>query len=542
MNVKMNVKRNVNRMIFSVLLVLALTMAAWGAADATSPPAQPEFALRAIPKTTITVDSGRDIDTSLSKTCVSDSPCTLRRAIVQARNIPDSERPVLIAFDIPATAQEGYDAALNIWKIEILSTSDLSVFRRLNGQIIIDGSTQTGGRTAGPKIFLVGPGTGSKDGLIVGDVAGDDAHEIRGLGFQNFKTHMYINTDSNLIEDNWFGLSDDGTEPFLRDDEPENGSGNAAISLASGSETNLIQNNVFLGLAGVAAAIRGDGNGFENNFIGTNGDGLVTGKQTDPSLVCTPVDWLGGGGISIDGQNHMIKNNIFAGLRLEVSIWSLQADTIRVGGGEGHSIEGNSIGVDAGDNRVGVCGRGIYLSDSPENLQVSDNEIAEPGLSAISLNGILYNANTLRRNTIRKTAAWPEIEGNPKPEDAIQLGTSLPDAFENFQPAQVTQINGTQVSGTYGSGSPCPNCEIEIFLDDTDGVVEALRSLAVVTADSNGNWSATLPNALTKNQGLRTTSTTAVYNTIPNMHAGTTTGLSTLYKAGIQRYIPVLLR
>ena len=41
--------------------------------------------------------------------------------------------------------------------------------------------------------------------------AGNDGHVIRGLGFQNFGTHMFVNTDNNLIENNWFGLNDDGT-------------------------------------------------------------------------------------------------------------------------------------------------------------------------------------------------------------------------------------------------------------------------------------------------------------------------------------------
>ena len=119
---------------------------------------------------------------------------------------------------------------------------------------------------------------------------------------------------------------------------------------------------------------------------------------------------------------------------------------------------------------------------------------------------------------------------------------SLPDAFRNFKPAAVTTINGVKVSGTNGANSLCPNCIIEIFLDDTDAITETLRSLAVVTANASGNWSATLPSALTSSQGLRTTSTTAQNNTITGMSLGTTTGLSKLYLPESKIYLPLVIR
>lgn len=531
--------------IFSLLAALSLSMlplAGQGsrvsAAD-TAPRHE-----TASPVTVITVDSGTDPDTSKSKTCVSDTPCTLRRAIVQARGLSAAERPVLIQFDIPQDAHEGYDSTLGIWKIQVQSTSDPSVFRSLDGgQVTIDGSTQPGGATSGPKIFIVGPSTGSRDGLLVGANAagGHDGNTIRGLAFQNFKTHLTVNSNDNLIEDNWFGLSDDGTTPYLRNDDPQDGSGSAGVALSAGVSGNTIQNNIFLGFDGVAAALRGDDNTFTGNYVGTPADGIIRGKQSDPSLICTSVDWLGGGGISMEGNNHTITNNVFAGLRQEIFHISTQPDAIRVTG-TGHLIANNQIGVDAADVQVGVCGRGVYLSDSPKKVQVTGNTIANSGLSGISLNGALYDENTLRSNLIIQEADWPFVQGSLKGEDAIQLGPGLPDDFEHFRPAEVLSIDGTTVSGSSGTNSPCPNCTIEIFLDDTDAVTETLQVLTTAVADANGNWSATLPFELSASQGLRTTSTTAQYNTIPYMHAGTTTGLSTLYVSGYEIYLPLILR
>ena len=496
------------------------------------------------PVTVITVNSGTDPDNSKSKKCSTATPCTLRRAIVQARALSAGERPVLINFNIPATPAEGYDSGLKIWKIHPLKTSDPSVFRRLEGgQITIDGSTQPGGRADGPKIVIVGPDTGNKDGLIVGvnNSGSHDGNVIRGLAFQNFKTHLIINSNDNTVENNWFGLADNGTDVFLRDDEPEDGSGSAGVALSAGVEDNVVQNNVFLGFDGVAAALRGERNTFSENFVGTTAAGTVPGKQTEPDLICTTVDWLGGGGISLEGEKQTVTENVFAGLRQEIFQISTQPDAIRSAGSK-HTIQYNVIGMDENGAEVGVCGRGIYLISSPQDVQVLHNMIVNPGLSGISLNGVLYDANTLRGNGITRSGSWPQVEGNPKAEDAIQLGPSLPDAFVDFQPAKITAINGLTVSGTSGSGSPCPKCTIEVFLDDIDGVVEAQPLTVVATADSSGNWTARLSFPLAPGYGLRTTSTTARYNTIPHMSAGTTTGLSVLYRPANNVYLPSILR
>ncbi len=493
--------------------------------------------------TVITVTSGRDLDTSQSTTC-STTPCTLRRAIVQARNVTAGQRPVLIKFNIPTTETQSYSSTLGIWHIYLLSTSDASVLRRLNGDIIIDGTTQPSW-SATPKIFLVGPGTGQKDGLIVGDAPSNNDHVIKGLGFQNFKTHIYVNSSNNVMEDNWFGLSDDGTGIVLRGGIDDDGSGNTGIAVMDSANNNVIQHNVFAGIAGVAAALNGNYTTFANNYVGTTANGSVPGKQTDPTLVCTQWDWQGGSGLSVSGNHNSIEGNIFAGLRIAVVPPTIQADTIRLGG-DYHTIQNNKIGVDSTGAEIGVCGRGIFLQSSTKFNQVISNTIVNPGLSAISLNDTpvvpTSDANTLRTNTIKKTTSWGAGASGDNPEDAIQVTKSMRDSFRNFNPAKVTTINGTAINGVSGDSSACPNCVVELFLDDTDTITEALQSLAVVTAFADGSWSATLPFELSANQGVRTTSTTAQPNTISGMSAGTTTGLSPLYGVQYNVYLPLVKR
>ena len=212
--------------------------------------------------------------------------------------------------------------------------------------------------------------------------------------------------------------------------------------MGAGASNNVISENVFLGFDGNAVALHGDENSFFLNYVGTNAQGNVPAKQTDPDLVCGPVDWLGGGGISLEGDGHDVEGNIFAGLRQQISSTATQPDAIHVlSNTKDHTIESNLIGVDLAGEYVGVCGRGIYLAE-PKGVLVEANTIVNPGMSAISLNGAGYDANELRANMIIQETPWPQDDFNPEPENAIQLGPLLPDGLQNFSPDNVTKIEG----------------------------------------------------------------------------------------------------
>lgn len=537
----------------AILASLAIVISVGTAtmATAASPPAASEEVRPAL--TTITVDTSRDFNTSKSEICTGEpvNECSLRRAIVEART---ASKPVIIKFNIP-TSDPGYDSSLKVWVLEIKkSTSDIFTFRRLNGQITIDGTTQPNGRAVGPKIFLRSPDP-QKDGLLVGDVAGDDEHTIRGLGFQNFRTHILLNTDNNVIEDNWFGLTEDGNGIYVRNNNLEDGSGSAGIGFAggaTGAEDTIVRRNVFAGFDGVAAAIRGNRNQFVNNLVGTRADGTI--PNVGAGQRCQNGTWLGGGGISVEGGGsspgnaHIVRDNTFAGLRQEIFVKSTQPDAIRVEG-DYYEVRANRIGVDGNGKPEYVCGRGVLLlgANTPEHTLVAENTIVNPGMSGISVNGKLTDANTLTKNVIIQDGAWPKNEDDLKiePESAIQMGPEVPDALSQFLPAKITKIDGKEVSGTAGTGSPCGGCTIELFLDDTDNVTEAKAFLATATAAASGQWSVTLPAALKPGEGLRTTSTTTAPGVIAGMSAGTTTKLSEgndgLYTGAQKVMLPCIL-
>jgi hypothetical protein len=512
-----------------LFIVLVMTAAAVAQGPA------PELA------TTITItDSSDDYNDGYSTKCSDVAPgeCTLRRAINQAYAAGD--RPVYINFDIP-TSDPGYDPGLGVWKITLTGSTAYDL-RELNGQTFLDGTTQSGGRSDGPKIIVDGQGS-KNNGLILRN----NDNTVRGLAMQNFlNSHITLSSDGNTVWDCWFGLSDDGTTLSSGNDTtPEGGSG---VALAATADLNTIRDNVFAGFFETAAAIRGNNNLFTGNRVGTRADGTVPIPAQYDKHPCLPGAWNGGVGITVADDNNQIggptvaDGNVFAGLFLDASASSTQAPAMDVSG-DGHLIQNNVIGLDANGEVTGVCGRGLDFGNAPSGMQVLDNTIVETGLSAILMNGSTLNGNTLQGNLIQRDSPWPGAQGfNSFPEDAIAYGATVPSALKTFQPAQITEVDGTAVTGAAGIGSPCPFCTIEVFLDNTNGVTETLQSLDLVNANASGTWSAALPAPLEPGQGLRTMSTVPDSFTVTGLEAGTTSNLSALQAARYRIFLPMIVR
>ena len=83
-------------------------------------------------------------------------------------------------------------------------------------------------------------------------------------------------------------------------------------------------------VGGGGGALNGNYTTFANNYVGTIANGTVPGKETDPGLICSQWDWLGGSGISMSGDRNIVENNVIAGIRIAVEPPTIQADSIRV--------------------------------------------------------------------------------------------------------------------------------------------------------------------------------------------------------------------
>jgi hypothetical protein len=492
---------------------------------------------------TITVTSTDDPNTALNETCVTDSPCTLRRAFVQARN--SSNKPVTIEFNLPTT-DAGYDSTNQVWVFEFSGIG--SELRDPQGQTIVDGTTQSsrpGARasTAGPSVFIRGTPTSNQFDQIV---FSGDSNELRGVGLQY--ASVQFNGSNNVIEDNWLGLTLDGTAIQFPLDDPERNN-RAFISTAetplADDGNNLIQNNTLAGSRTGAIELRSDNSTVTGNQVGTRADGTL--PDVPANVQCSPTaqipsNWFGGDGINVSGSDNMVTDNVIMGLLFASNDPnSTQAPAIEVSLSD-NTVQDNLIGMQRDGTKRWICGLGIRLTDEGHN--VLNNQIyGARGEGAIAIFG---TAATLGSGGIT-------LQGNIVEESspAIFFGPTVPGRYANFNPAQITSISGTSVSGTNGPDgiippsttfpSTCNGCTIEVYADDADSNVETLELLGSTTSSStDGTWSLTLSRELASGEGLRTISTTSEFDQIQNLVAGTSTGVSELYIANNVVYVPLV--
>jgi subtilisin family serine protease len=507
----------------------------------TTAPAAPAYTT--VITVTTTEDTSGDAQTA---TCnypggiyFSTDSCSFRRALVEAMARPPADRPILIAFNIPVTDTNYSREVSGTWTIMIdaalpaLTTEYL--VDRDNGLTTIDGDTQPGGRTDGPKIiFLDSDNTDMTDYSLEVESAQNTIRNIswRGGGMI-FLKEVSGKGGYNTVENVWIGLSDDGQEIALRKPtEPQRLATGGGVKMTS--DGNTVQNNVIAGAYAMAIDVDiANDNVIVNNFIGTRADGTV--PDVSDALKCLrsmtyfPNNWYGGWGLQITGSGNQVLSNTIAGLHILQAVDDTPPIALDIDGAD-HLVQYNVIGRDSAASDVGVCGQGIKVAGS--NMQILDNTIVDskPGfVSAGSTNptkgAIFVNDSspafdqvTIRRNVVITS-----------PEEVIEFGPSIPDALKLFEPARISLIDGTTVEGTSGDGSPCPGCLIDLYLDDRDDNQEALEWLASATANANGDFTATLPRSLTGNEGIRTSSTSQHYFIIGDYGPGTTTDLSELY-------------
>ena len=292
------------------LALVPLALYAQSSTDPTAPAA-----------TTIVVDRSDDPEaSSLTRTCTFDvsiynpatDGCTLRRALLEAGARPDSDQPIAIQFNL-ASDDPNYDAGSDTWTIlidEPLLLANGTLDSTVAGNVTIDGATQPGGRSAGPKIYLE-----TNDNRL--DVELTD-NVIRNLGFVGGGV-IFLKETGNLVENIVMGLSRDGQEIVLRDPgDPKRMAGGGVHISADG---NTVQNSVISGAFASAIIIDGsDNNLILANSIGTRADGTV--PPVDPAIECLrsfsydPNNWYGGWGINLSGTGNVIAENRIAGLHI----------------------------------------------------------------------------------------------------------------------------------------------------------------------------------------------------------------------------------
>lgn len=144
----------------------------------------------------------------------------------------------------------------------------------------------------------------------------------------------------------------------------------------------------------------------------------------------------------------------------------------------------------------------------------------------LAVDGFDSGGISVRGNIIRNDVANINLTSDFK---VIEF-TGLSDSdLRLFKPAQILTVSDTAVTGGNSPGFPCPNCAIDLYLDDYYDTAELLTYLGSVNANGAGNFTFNLAQPIPDGHGIRTTSTTTLDNTIGSFVAGTTTVASSLY-------------
>ncbi|MEM7708588.1 MAG: hypothetical protein AAF358_23735 [Pseudomonadota bacterium] len=460
--------------------------------------------------------------------------CTFRRALREAGARPTSDQPISIVFtglEVNGDGDDGsFDGTLGVWTLEMsdsASQSRLAIEGQsildVSGNVTIDGGPQVNG---GPAIFV--------DTEFPIEIEKQN-NTIRRMGFFGGGS-IQLKESGNIFEDNTWGLSQDGNSIMFADPvgNADNLAGAQGVNVTRDGNNATIRNNVLSGASTRAIEVNSMASGAQilNNFIGTRRDGTVPARP--PAVECQaigpfnvppdPQDWYGGWGISLAGTGAVIEGNTLAGMQNLRSTNDTPPIAVEIFGAS-HTVQMNIVGEDSANSPAGTCGQGIKFSG--DSHQIVDNMMVRVRAGFENTDGaLLWTDDTFTDeggNTVRRNLS---IDG---PEKLYEMGPQIGTVIRTFEAAEILTINGLNVTGGAGAGSPCPNCIIDFYLDDTDTNAEALAYLGSATANGSGDFTFTLPSNIGGGQGIRTTSTSQADNVIPGTLAGTTSEPSELF-------------
>ena len=355
---------------------------------------------------------------------------------------------------------------------------------------------------------------------------------FRNLGFHG-GGQIILYEGGNLVEDNWMGLTNDGTAMKLA----STASSQAERSMARGgiimpniaSDNNTIRNNRIIGAFERAIRVTsgGSGNLIEDNFIGLDADGdvIVSGDfDCSRDLDYDPNFWYGGEGIQVTGSQNIIRNNIFAGLHKPQATNVTPPIAMEIYG-TSNTVTENIVGIDANGTKIGVCGQGLLFggteSEASSNTFYFTRNGFDPGDIDTEFDSAIIT-QSFTTHLMGDPDRWLKVfnnvidGGNESAANYHGYRLASPGVnteLRQFIPAKITSISERTVRGTNGDKlnalavDPfCPNCEVYLYHDDNDNRIESFTLLGQTRADANGDWVATINQDLVSSRSIRTQS------------------------------------
>ncbi|HMO58637.1 MAG TPA: NEW3 domain-containing protein [Roseiflexaceae bacterium] len=371
---------------------------------------------------------------------------SLRSAIEQARSTAGNDT---ITFNIG-----GSPDANGVWKITL--TDELPWLDGLNGAITIDGSTQPGGRTSGPNVYLdyVGSAFVSLSGLTITA----SGNTVRELGIINFTTAGILITGAgatnNLVAGSHIGLDSNGTTLAGNDlygIRITGGATNNTIGGSTAADRNVVSGNAVVNITveGTALASTVSGNLIQGNYVGTNAAG--TAAVSNP-----------GDGIELRSfaRNNTVRGNVVVGHRANTTAIDTPSVGILISSGSGagrareNLVVGNFVGTDPTGTTALPNAHGIRITNGADTNTIGSSSAADANLvSGNQLTGIVLQSGSTNANVITGNRIGLSTTGGRLPNGAEGIRVRSGASTNTIGPANIISGNSTDGVRITGSGT-----------------------------------------------------------------------------------------
>jgi trimeric autotransporter adhesin len=382
--------------------------------------------------------------------------------------------------------------------VEINLTSPLPPLTDDAG-VTIDGYTQPGaspntlasGNNAVLRIEISGAQAGAQ---AIGIDIRSAANVVRGLVINRFdRLGIAVERGAgNRIVGCFVGTDSSGSQAspnragiavFFNGKDPNDPAATAdtVIGSPAPADRNLVSGNFD---DGIALGIVSTSTTIQNNYIGTNADGVAAVPNGGTGVnVVAPGTSVGG---AAPGAGNLISGN--AGLGVALSFLGANL------------VQGNLIGTDVSGTRFIPNSTGVRIFNSQSNTiggsaPGARNVIAGNLGTGVQIFGSATTSNALSRNLIHDNGRLGiDLEGDGVSPNDLGDGDGGPNLLQNFpvlKSASREAAGSTRVEGTLNS-TPLTTFQVEFFSNeacDPSGAGEGSRFLGSmsVTTDASGN-------------------------------------------------------
>jgi uncharacterized membrane protein len=373
---------------------------------------------------------------------------SLRNAIQQAQSSPGSDT---IAFAIG-----GSPDANGVWKITV--SSALPTLDGTGGAIIIDGSTQAGGRTSGPNVYLdYTGGTSGVSGLTISS----SGNTIREIGIINFTDSGILITGagatSNTIVGNHIGLDGNGSSLAANEDfgiRIASGATNNTIGGTTAADRNVVSGHILanISLESTSSLSVVSGNQVVGNYVGSTAAG--TAAVSNP-----------GDGIELRNyaQGNTIRGNTVVGHRSNTTSTDTPSVGIVISSGSGpgrarnNIVAGNFVGTDPTGATALPNGQGIRITNGADTNTIGGASAGDANLvSGNALVGIVLQSSNTTANTVRGNRVGLSATGGRLANGADGIRIRSAASSNIIGPANIIAGNtndGVRVTGSNTNGN-----------------------------------------------------------------------------------------